>query len=160
MTENHIEKLDELIYKYTGPQKIILEKNITNLTLPGEHHCSLMLKIDVKLKNLNNGNEEVLSVVAKCVNRSLNNLLGPMAPLQFKKEIYFYTTIVPALQKFQHEQGVDNVLDVFPKLIGGRRNLNGNSGEIDEHAVILLENLKVQGKLEGIITFYFHRIIV
>lgn len=145
--ENYIENLDELIYQYTGPTKRIIKKDISNLTLPGENYFSVMLKIDVTLKNLENDEEEVLHAAAKCRIRGYNSFFTDVAPIQFNKEIGFYTDIAPVLQQFQREQGIEDVLDIFPKVLAVRRNLSGVGDEIDEHAVILMENLKEQGLL-------------
>lgn len=147
MCENHIKKLDELIYSYTGRGKSVVKTDISELTLPGDNYCSLMLKIDVTLKNLNNEEEEeVLHVVAKCRNYRGNSFMDVISPLQFKKEIGFYTEVIPALEKFQREQGVQEIYDIFPKVLAFRKNLHGNDDEIDEHAVILMENLIEKGK--------------
>lgn len=145
MYDNYIEKLDELIYSYTGPGKSIVGTDISELTLPGDNYCSLMLKIDVTLKNLENNEKEVLNVVAKCRNQRGSSFMDHISPLQFKKEIGFYTEVIPALENFQREQGVEEIYDIFPKVLAFRKNLHGIDDEIDEHAVILMENLIEQG---------------
>lgn len=146
MCENHIENLDELVYSYTGRGKSVVKTDISELTLPGDNYCSLMLKIDVTLKNLGNEEEEVLHVVAKCRNYRGNSFMDVISPLQFKKEIGFYAEVIPALEKFQREQGVQEIYDIFPKVLAFRKNLHGNDDEIDEHAVILMENLIEKGR--------------
>lgn len=147
MLKNGIKKFDELIYQYTGPTTTCIRTDFSNFTTPGENYCSLLFKIDVTLKN-ENGKEEMLHTVAKCRNKKFNSHFGNMAPLQFKHEIAFYTEIVPVLEEFIRNQGVENMLNFFPKLIAARRNLHGKTDEIDENAVILLENLSEQGKVK------------
>lgn len=144
MEENHIEEIDDLIYSYTGRSKTIISISTSHLNLPGENYCSLMLKVDVTLKNLVNDEEENLHVVAKC-RRRLDTIVDSISSLQFKKEIDFYTEIVPVLQQFQRQQAVEEIYDIFPKIIAFRRNLHGKNDEIDDHAVILMENLKEKG---------------
>lgn len=149
-TENkevlHIEKVDELIYQYTGRSKTIVRTNISRLTLPGENYCSLMLKLDVTLRSTDNADEEILHIVAKCINKTDSDYFNFIGPLQFKKEIGFYTEIIPALERLQIQQGLEEVFNIFPKVLAFRNNLHGLNQEIDEHAVILLENLKEIGK--------------
>lgn len=145
MYDDYIEKLDDLIYQYTGKEKTILNKTISNLTQPGDNYCSLMLKIDVTLKNLHSNDEEMLYVVAKCRNKGGNTFFDQISPFQFKKEIGFYTEIVPTLEQFQREQGSTEFYDIYPKVYAVRRNLHGNDDEIDENAVILMENLFEKG---------------
>lgn len=145
MDHFNIKNLDELVYEYTGRSKKILKKDITNLTKPGDNYCSVMLKVDITLKDLNNGKEEVLNMIAKC-RKSMGEFFDRYAPMQFNREIGFYTEIIPALELLQRDQNLKEVYDIFPKIYASRRNLHGIDQEIDEHAVILMENLKIQGK--------------
>lgn len=147
MYDDYIVNLDELIYGYTGPSKTIMKKDIKNLTAPGDNYCSLMLKIDVTLKNLNNNEEEMLYMVGKCLNKGRKSFMDTFSPWQFKKEIEFFAKIVPALKELQREQGAEEEYDIFPKVLALRRNLHGNDDEIDDEAVILMENLIQQGRL-------------
>lgn len=147
MYDDYIINLDGLIYEYTGPSKTIIKKDIKNLTAPGDNYCSLMLKIDVTLKNLKNDEEEMLYMVAKCRNKGRKSFMDSFSPWQFKKEIEFFAKIIPAFEEFQQEQGAEGEYDIFPKVIALRRNLHGNDEEIDEDAVILMENLILQGRL-------------
>lgn len=145
MADFDIVDLDELICEYTGKNKKILKKDITNLTKPGDNYCSLMLNIDVTLKDLNTGKEEVVSLIAKC-RKTIGGFIDKFSPLHFKQEIGFYTEILPALENLQREQHLEEVYDIFPKIYASRKNLHGRNDEIDEHAVLLMENLKVQGE--------------
>lgn len=147
----HIEKLDELIYQYTGSSKTIVKTNISRLTLPGENYYSLMLKLDVTLRSIDNGGEEILHIVAKCRNKTDSEYFNYIGPLLFKKEIGFYTEIIPALERLQIDQGLEEVFNIFPKVLAFRRNLHGLNQKIDDHAVILLENLKENGKKKNLL---------
>lgn len=147
MPGDNIENLEGLLQQYIGPNKKIVNIKKGRLTAPGENYCSIMLKLDITLKNLEKGKEEKLHAVAKTINTEVNDFFKQAAHPQFEKEIAFYTEIVPTLQDFQREQGITEVLDLFPKLYAARRNLHGNDGEVDDDAVIILENLKEQGKI-------------
>lgn len=147
MPGENIIDLEGLLQPYIGPNKKIVDVKKDRLTAPGENYCSIMLKLDITLKNLETGKEEELFAVAKTINTEVNEFFKKSAPPQFKKEIAFYTEIVPALQEFQREQGITDVIDLFPKLYAARKNLHGNDDEVDDDCVIILENLKVQGNV-------------
>lgn len=139
-----IENLEELISEYIGKDKQITEVQVSRLTETNENFGSTMLKIDLTL-NKRTGKSENLSIVAKLLPES--EFFQKLFNVQetFKLESAFYGTIVPTLQAFQKEQGVEDVLDLFPRFYGSRNNLYGGE-RIDGNAVILLENLKVYGK--------------
>lgn len=145
MSGKYIENLEGLLKKHLGSKKEIVDIKQETLTAPGENYCSIMLKLDITVNNLETGKEEEIHAVAKTINTEVNEFFRKSAHPQFKKEIAFYSEIVPALQKFQTEQGVADVLDLFPKLYATRKNLHGKDDEIDDDAIIILENLKVQG---------------
>lgn len=62
----------------------------------------------------------------------------------FKAEIHFYEDVIPTLQNFRRKFGL-NEMSVFARYYGSRLNLNG-SDIVDKNGVILLENLKTDGK--------------
>ncbi|VEN48156.1 unnamed protein product [Callosobruchus maculatus] len=53
--------------------------------------------------------------------------------------------MVPALQEFQREMGVKNVIDCFARCYGARISLNKNGDTVDEDAALILENLHASG---------------
>lgn len=140
-----IEDLEGLLKHYIGSKKQIIDIKKERLTAPGENYCSVMLKLNISVNNHETGKEEEIYAVAKTINTEVNDFFRKSAPLQFKKEIAFYTEIVPALQEFQKAQGLTHVLDLFPKLYAARKNLHGKDDEVDDDAVIIMENLKEQG---------------
>ncbi|KAJ8936278.1 hypothetical protein NQ318_000156 [Aromia moschata] len=149
MSKHNLEKLEELLAQLIGENRKIASVKITRLTAPGENYGGLLLGVDVTLKN-NDGKEEELNVVAKCI--PVNLFLREVFDIQVsvKKEIAFYDTVVPTLRQFQEEQGVENVMDFFPRIYGSRLNLNG-SDVVDENSAIILENLVKSGKVAKII---------
>lgn len=145
MTERTIENLQEVLSGLLEKDKKIRKINITNLTAPGENYGSIMSKLDITVKNEKNGSEEEVHAVAKQIPekemaRKIFNI-----QVTFKNEIAMYDTIVPTLQAFQRENGVNEVIDCFPKFYGGRINLQEGSGTVDEDAVLILENLITKG---------------
>ncbi|RZC41044.1 EcKinase, APH, and/or DUF1679 domain containing protein [Asbolus verrucosus] len=140
MNLDKIEKIEDLLI--FDKNKKIIEHKIKRLTAPGENYGSLMLSVDIMLKN-SQGTEEI-NVVAKMVppNEFIQEIFN--TPVTFRNEIGFYKNIVPVLQNFQREHGVDKVIDFFSKYYGSRLNLKNNNDKVDADAALLLENLKVQ----------------
>ncbi|XP_072375577.1 uncharacterized protein [Diabrotica undecimpunctata] len=137
------ENLREFIREIFSKDYEVTKESITSLTKPGDNFLSIMLKVEVILKKRDDGSEKKLNAVAKCVKNS-NEFVKRLFPTAFKNEIRFYKEIVPTLQNFQQERGIEDILDMFPEFYGARINNNG-SDEVDDTAVILLEDLKFDG---------------
>jgi hypothetical protein len=139
MSVEKINNLEHLIP--LGESKKIVDHKIKRLTAPGENYGSLMLSVDVTVKTPT-GNEEI-HAVAKTVppNEFIQEVFN--TPVTFRNEIAFYKNIVPLLQQFQRQHGVKEIIDFVPKYYGSRVNLKGDEGEVDQDAVLLMENLKV-----------------
>ncbi|KAI4461120.1 hypothetical protein MML48_5g00009866 [Holotrichia oblita] len=104
-----------------------------------------MLAIQIKFKRVNelNCNEEVIDCVAKtCPPRGFMWFLFN-TPTTFKKEIGYYTTIMPKLIEFCIQYKL--TLDCYAKCYGARISSDECSEEVDEDACLLLENLKCNG---------------
>ncbi|KAJ8984931.1 hypothetical protein NQ317_012181 [Molorchus minor] len=142
MNRQKVDRLEDLLEPHIDNKKII-DTKITQLTAPGENYGGLLLKVDVSLKN-KDGTTEELNVVAKSIpeNEFLQKVFD--VQLSFRKEIAFYDTIVPLLQQFQTERGMEDVIQFCAKKYGSRLNLNG-SDVVDENGTILLENLVQSG---------------
>ncbi|RZC37802.1 EcKinase and/or DUF1679 domain containing protein [Asbolus verrucosus] len=143
MEAQKIEKLDELLKDFLGHSKTVTGHETTRLTALGENYGSTMLalKIDVQQEE----KKEKLEAVGKVpppgefIQRMFNT------PITFRNEINFYKIIVPELENFLAESGIENnYLDCFPMFYGARLNLT-NKEYADNEAVLLLENLKVLG---------------
>ncbi|XP_018569781.1 uncharacterized protein LOC108909837 [Anoplophora glabripennis] len=145
MGEHTIENLQEVLSGCIKKSQRISDKKITNLTAPGENYGSTMLKLDVTLKDENDGTEEELHAVAKMIPeqefvRKIFNI-----QVTFKNEVAMYNVIAPTLRDFQRQNGVNEVIDCFPELYGARLNLGEQNGNVDENAVLILENLNFKG---------------
>lgn len=119
-------------------------KNYTlkQLTAPGENYGSLMLRLDMTVENQNITSE--INAVVKMLppNLFLQEMFN--TEVTFRKEIMFYKTIIPTLQQFQRDHNVQTIIDFVPRYYGSRLNLkNDYSAKVDEHAILVLENLKV-----------------
>nr|XP_023014587.1 uncharacterized protein LOC111504301 [Leptinotarsa decemlineata]XP_023014588.1 uncharacterized protein LOC111504301 [Leptinotarsa decemlineata] len=136
--------LEELLINHIDQNKKIVGTKITRLTAPGDNFGSEILKIDLVL-NDKTGNSENLSVIAKLIPEF--EFYQEIFNIQwtFKNERNFYEKIIPCLQQFQKEQGVQDVIDLFPKYYGSRCNLEDKDTKVDGNAVLILENLKIKG---------------
>lgn len=143
--EKVIEELDKLLVNYIGESKTIIDTKISRLTAPGDNYGSILFKLDITLKNKHDDSQEEFYAVAKLIpeDQMFRDIFN--VQVSCKVEIGFYDTIVPTLQQFQKEKGVQQVIDFFPKIYGSRINLNG-SDTVDENATLLLENLIEAGK--------------
>ncbi|XP_023028197.2 uncharacterized protein [Leptinotarsa decemlineata] len=142
---SEIEQIEDLLKKHIGENKSIVDVKIENLVAPGENYGGELLKLEFVTRHEEKGTEEIHYAVAKKI--PPNEFAQKMFNIQqtFKGEINFYDKVVPALQNFQRENGVKNVLDCFAKCYGARINLDENSEVVDKKAVIMLENLHISG---------------
>lgn len=138
-----IKLLGDIIAPHLQNNQRITSYDFDNLLAVGENYGSVMLQVAVKLQN-HNGDEETIYCVGKTVPPSemLWNLFN--TKVTFKKEIAIYKIIVPEINKYGEERGVDNLITFTAKCFGARISLDPKSEEVDHDAVILLENLKTQ----------------
>lgn len=111
----------------------------------GENYGSVMLMVDIKVKNSDDNKEETIHCVAKMLppSQTLRDYFN--TSVTFKKEVNHYKTVVPILNKFGKEMGVDNLMSFCAECLGARISLSPQSDIVDDDAVLVLENLKVQG---------------
>lgn len=144
-----IKKLQELLSQYIGPNKKVVSSEISNLTAPGDNYLSVVLKVDIVLKDESTAEEETIHAVGKFIHSTnVNTVLQNAAKKGYKNESVFYSNIVPALQNFAKERGFQRDFDIFPRLIAFRPNLHGENDEVDENSILLMENIKTLGKLK------------
>ncbi|XP_060535175.1 uncharacterized protein LOC132707363 [Cylas formicarius] len=140
-----IEQFEDLISDHIGPDEQMVDYKLTNLTAPGENYGSIMLKIDVVLKNNKTGQERLLDLVGKMIPRLevMQNIFN--VQVTFKNEIAFYLELIPAVQLFLEENNILDKVSYAAQSYGGRISLDPSSEKVDENAIILLQNLKVLG---------------
>lgn len=142
-----IENLQELMTQFVGSSKKIVHSDITNLTSPGENLLSVVLKVDLTIRDEETGKDENLHGVAKCIHSNVvHHIVRQFEKKFYTRELNWYTKIVPALQDFVKERELGGCFDLFPRLIAYRANLLGETVEVDENAVLLMENLIASGK--------------
>lgn len=138
-----VKNLDEILIPKLGPNNKI---HITDITQPpSKGFGSLMLKVKVKVKD-ENDKEELLHLVAKKIPTAEQSRKYFDIQNTFKKEAAFYEIVVPILDKFQEEEGIEDLLDNFAKFYGARFSLESNSEIVDEDGVMLMEDLCIKGR--------------
>ncbi|KAF7273356.1 hypothetical protein GWI33_013932 [Rhynchophorus ferrugineus] len=130
------------------PKGATVEQTVTRLTAPGENYGSLMLKIDIKIKE-ESSEEKYLHLVGKCLppNKEMQEIFD--VDTTFRKEILWYTEAIPTFHSFEKSGDTENAPYCFPKLYGSRLSLKPESNALDDDVLILLENLVVQGYKTG-----------
>ncbi|KAJ8872604.1 hypothetical protein PR048_026210 [Dryococelus australis] len=117
--------------------------SIRRLTKPGDNYGSTMLAVDVNLRP----GPRTLHLVAKMIPKSSMLKEFFHCNVTVKKETYMYLLVCPEYERIQKENNVpdDKFLGVFPECYGARISSKGDSEIVDDGAVILQGNLKVQG---------------
>lgn len=146
MTSTRNKTLKEILKNSVNTNERIVKEEIKNITQTGENYCSDIYRINMILENRETNVKTPLQAIAKFMKADCSKDLIGFTISQFEKEIGFYSDVVPTLLQFQVDSGVEKVYDIFPKLLGYRKNKRGTEEEIDESVVIVLENLKMLSK--------------
>lgn len=163
-----IKNIENLLAQFVKPYEKVISITMDRLTPPGENYLSLVLKLDVVLLNEETGIQNIFSGVAKCFNPHEENdkELKEFETGNYISELTFYKEIIPILQDFTQKRGLN--FDIFPKLVAYRSNLHGKNDDVDQDGVIVLENMKIQGKVKKLnvsviffscILFYYDTLI-
>lgn len=144
-----IKDIFELLKPIIDENSTYISHKTKLLNAPGENYGSLMLSLDVLLKE--NGEDKTINTVVKLCppNEWLRRMFA--TDITFQKEVKFYLELVPALYQFQleYKKPEHEIMDIFPKCLGARLNLNKSLDVVDENAVLILENLKTKGYKTG-----------
>lgn len=140
MGEIEIKNFASMFSEYLKPGTEVI--NIVVEKLPQAGYGSTMVKADVTIKT-KTGTLEHKYVVVKLV--PTNEMIKKMFQIEstFKNEVAFYKTVLPTLKNFQKQQGIAEILDIFPEFYGARLSLDKE--EVDNNAVLILENLITTG---------------
>uniref|UniRef100_A0A336LYH8 CSON005181 protein n=1 Tax=Culicoides sonorensis TaxID=179676 RepID=A0A336LYH8_CULSO len=140
---NKIEGLEAILANKLPLNTKILKYEIQLLTKPGDNYGSEMLSLTLDLQ-YSNGTVKNLNLVAKRPPKNEQLLSIFQTSRTFIKENCFYTVIIPKIYDFEREVGVpeDEKLKIFCDCYGARISLSTESNEVDQDAMLLLENLK------------------
>lgn len=146
MGSTRIKQLEGLLTEKLDSSKKIVHIEEIDFLGKGENYGSTLFRVDVTVKDVLSGEEETIYTVAKTLPEEefFRNIFNVQVTVN--KEISFYNVLVPLMKDFLVESGVTDLdVNIFPKMHGGRLNLNG-SDKVDEDSVILMDNLKMSGK--------------
>ncbi|KAJ8675791.1 hypothetical protein QAD02_011577 [Eretmocerus hayati] len=137
--------LQSVLRKKLGNSISVVNYNVEPLLQPGENYGSSIFKVHAIITR-GEGKEERLDLVAKMMPATDFQREIFCSSLTFRKEIFLYDTLIPAYKDLEREFGVEEeeLFDIVPEFFGSRLSMIPNR-EIDEDAVILLQNLKAQG---------------
>lgn len=143
-----IRHVEEILKPHLGNDTKVLKSTVKRLTQPGENYGSLMLSVDLTVID-GSGEKRTIHLVAKMCppNQWLREMFN--TPITFKKEESVYKDIAVAFKQFEQEHGLSNMTNFLSKYYGSRLSLDANSNKVDDDAVLLLENLKLQGYKVG-----------
>ncbi|KAI4470354.1 hypothetical protein MML48_1g10942 [Holotrichia oblita] len=139
-----IKNFESFITPSLRPGQRFVSYDCKKLLSPGENYGSVMLQVEAKISN-HDGTEEIIHCVAKTCPPTdiLKQIFN--TKVTFKREINVYRTLVPTLNKFGKENGLEDIMNFFAVCLGGRISLDPNSDTVDDDGILLLENLKVKG---------------
>nr|XP_022907462.1 uncharacterized protein LOC111418972 [Onthophagus taurus]XP_022907464.1 uncharacterized protein LOC111418972 [Onthophagus taurus] len=144
-----IRHVEQLLESYLQKDERLVNFTQDKLLSAGENYGSTMLKVNLLIED-KNGKQKIIKCVAKLV--PPKGVLWDMFQTlsTFKKEISVYKTIVPLLNQFGKEHNIKCILPFFAEHYNSRVTLNPNSNDVDDDAIILMENLQEKGyKLEN-----------
>ncbi|XP_015191650.1 PREDICTED: uncharacterized protein LOC107074598 isoform X2 [Polistes dominula] len=136
-----IEDFEGLMRQSFGSDLEIKHVTWKHLTDPGENFGSLIVAVTVNF--IENFSSNTMNLVVKLPPESPHLLDLFNCPLTFKKELKFYSDVVPVFADIYRSLNVKNEFFV-PRFIGGRLGLK-NPDKFDSQAAIILENLKLSG---------------
>lgn len=137
-----------ILRKSMGDGVIVVKHSIANLLSTGENFSSTLFKVDTLIKRTKDSPEENLALVAKMIPTGEFQRAHFNSTAAFKKEMFVYEKLVPALQDLEKGIGLkdEEFFNMTPKYYGGRLSMNKDKTNVaDEDAVMLLENLKELG---------------
>ncbi|XP_055839679.1 uncharacterized protein LOC129907436 [Episyrphus balteatus] len=121
------------------------------LTKPGDNYGSVMLAISADIQN-SDGQSEQLQLVAKLpplTNELFWTLFNPLVTAL--RENAIYVELSPSLRQLQLDSGIPEteISDVFAEFYGCRISLDEKATVLDRNAVLVLENVQINGYKPG-----------
>lgn len=131
-----------VLRKQLGDGLRLVDFESTAFMKAGDNYGSTILKVRAVIKRASDEDdeEEALDLVAKMLPPTDFQRAIFESGFTFKKEIFLYEDLVPTYRGLY-----GGPLDVTPGFYGSRLSLRADAREVDEDALILLENLKVRG---------------
>lgn len=158
--EYQVRNLESLLEKSMGDSLTIVDYAVSSLVPLGENFASTMSKIRVKLHRSKDSQIEELNLVGKSI--ISGEPVFDWAKM-IRREAFMYTNIVKLYERIELEIGMhekDTIANCIPIYYGHRISLDPTKEEADTDALILLENLQLQGyyvmdKKIGMLLYYY-----
>ncbi|EDX03176.1 uncharacterized protein LOC6730410 [Drosophila simulans] len=134
------------------PEGCTLDSYSTSyLTKPGDNYGSIMLSVQAKIRSADGGIRD-LSLIAKLpplTNDLYWQIFQPERTCITENAVYQYLS--PELDKLQLESGIlpAHIFDGFPRYYGSRVSLDPRATKVDRDAVLVQENVTMQGYRPG-----------
>ena len=141
MSTHKIPNLESLVASFLPKAHFIVAQH-RKLTSSGDNYGSVLLSVDILVRNEHNQDEHIHAVAKKL---PCNELIQEMFNSQctFPNEVGFYQTIAPCLREFQHEKRIPELVSSFPDFYTAR--ISKHHHKIDESSVLLIKNIKKDG---------------
>lgn len=161
MGEIALRELQSVLQKHLASELVVDQFETSSLVPLGENYGSSIFKVRALVRDNESAESRELHLVAKMLPPTQFQRDMFKCSFTVKKEIYFYDQVYPSYQNLERECGIEekDVQDVVPKFYGGRASLVPEiDAEVDEDAVIILENLREAGyyildRKKGILEF-------
>ncbi|OXU20178.1 hypothetical protein TSAR_000410 [Trichomalopsis sarcophagae] len=129
-----------VLRKKLGKDLEVLDFESDSLVKAGDNYGSTILKARVTVRRRKDAEKEDLHLVAKMLPPTEYQRIVFDSAFTFKKEIFLYEELIPMYRCLY-----SGAFDVVPECYGSALSSKDDAEEVDESAVILLENLKVKG---------------
>ncbi|XP_058795107.1 uncharacterized protein LOC131666458 [Phymastichus coffea] len=135
--EIQLRDLQQVLRRRFGDGVDLLDFSSEALVKPGDNYGSTMLKVTASATFNDRDGVEKLHLVAKMLPTSHFQRIVYQCNFTVKKEIFAFEEMLPVYRSLYVEE-----FDVVPKFFGARLSAEPDTYEVDDDAVILLENLK------------------
>lgn len=138
---------EPVLKKVLGNDVKVVDFEASNFIKKTEHYGSTIFKVKATVLVGKDQVKEELNIVAKMLPPTDMQRWIFEAPFTFKKEVFFYEDLIPKYQKLFENTSTEKMkkFDVVPKFYGSRLSLDPEREEVDDDAVILMDNLKLKG---------------
>lgn len=146
-----IRNLSAVLEGKLKPHFKIKDYSVKPLTKTGDNYGSYINAVSINLVDEETFEEEKLEIVTKELPKSDEFRQLFQVERTFIKESSMYTIVAPLLLAFQRQRGFpeDEILDAFVKCIASRKSLDPSKDNVDDGALLVLENLNFSGFKTG-----------
>ncbi|KAJ8675787.1 hypothetical protein QAD02_011573 [Eretmocerus hayati] len=140
-----VEDLGVLLKQTLDEQSIVKDYQTKTFLTLGDNFAGSIFKIIVTILKTEDYSSENLYLIGKKIDPSITFFDWDIL---FKKEVFMYTDIIPLYESIENmilSNSTSTIAQCIPKMYGSRISLDPKAEKVDADAIILLEDLKVQG---------------